>query len=832
MDHNTASPVYLSVMLALDGLGEQALHHSSSLLASASRVRCLRILADQQGFHLAALDISATLPEDRSETAQALDSKASACQRAIASAGQLRAGISTALHELRAHRNLLHSSNSSPGPIYLDIYLLGDLSQPRTAGLLAPVLLIAAELLADEPDGMLHLLLGTAIFPAEQSPQLRAGLFVSLNELGGMLESLPPWQNMERNLSQQLLQEPGAASSLYQSGRLSVYLFDLRKEGALEVSDREELALLAANALGALHSAGLAQRLAGEAAAARLSAVHGAPNGPFSALGVSVLGCDFERLMQSCTTRLAIDFLEHVLAASPLDATNYPQDLGRRILDRLGHLEDALDELCSDTPFAVQRRESGLGQGFAGLEWSRPNFPVLAPRLQGVAPSDWAGVLQAERQRLESEQIPLWMNSLQMRAARLDNAWQAVLQQALQDLPQLALGEGASLPGCRSVLQNLEVEFRTWLQRLAINNVEEEVRLQTDRLSLALQDLQRLASAHLPRRTLRSLWQSVRAVLRQPGNTPGLIAALGEALLQWWLQHDTHLQAQRKQVEILLAAWAAAVARCAAMQALHRLVENRLAQVAQAYEHLDRLEMIAGEALNRIESLWEAGEPHQSPLRRELATLQAARWCVQRWQPEPASLRLALLHQFSLLGGWPEITADDLTSRLARYGRMLFAGPLGSLPLSQLLKALPESHSSHKEISGLLMQAVLPLRPRFDSLGGAALANEAGWLLLPPDLVEDWQVELAALSWPWHPLSAPGIHAVFCCRARLNLPLAALAELIRNGHKALALLEPKELADLFLLADLLPQGGGDPLSWVFLPPRKSNGRCSPGMAQS
>lgn len=421
---------------------------------------------------------------------------------------------------------------------------------------------------------------------------------------------------------------------------------------------------------------------------------------------------------------------------------------------------------------------------------------------------------------------------MQGRAAQQDEAWRAAMQQALLDLPQLALGDGASLHVCSGVLQRLETELRALLQRLAGKNAEEHELQQAARLSQSLQDLQRMAAAHHTRRTLHSLWQAILSALRSASDTPALLAALSESIVQWWLQHDRRLIAQRQQCELALAGWASAAARRIAFQTLRPILENLLSQVAQAYEHLDRLELLAAESLNQLTQTWEAGEPLQSPLRQELATLQAARWCVQRWQPEPGSLQFALLHQFGLLSGWLALTPQDLVARLASYGRMLFASPLDSLALSQLLKSPPAAPGLHQKLSGLLVHAVLPLRPRFDSLGGAALASEAGWLLLPTDLQEEWKTELAALSWPWQSLAAPGLSAVFCCRARLGVPLAALTELTRGGQKALALLDPQELAGLFLLAELLPEGAGDPLSWIFLSPGKSNGRCSAGMAMS
>lgn len=830
MNENTAAPVYLSVALALDELGECALHQSSGLLAASSHVRCLRIQSDGEGLALIPLAHPGASVQD-SPAAQAPTSKPSTCHQTIASAARLRAGLSAALHELRAHRNLLHSSTPAPASVYLDIYLLGDLAQPATAGLLIPVLLVAADLLADEPDGMLHLLLGTAIFPAEQTPQLQAGLLISLTELGGILECIPPWQSLESSLSQQLHQEPGAASSLYQSGRLSVYLFDLRKEGALEVSDRDELALLASNALGALHSAGLAQRLASDAATARLSAVQGTPSGPFGALGVSALGCDTERLMQSCVTRLSIDFLEQALAKIPSDST-YSLDLAQLIIGRLGSLEEALEQLISETPFVKQYNVSNHRNEIPDLQWARPNFPLPGAAYQGLAPSDWLAALQAERARLESDQLPSWTAAMQAQAARQDETWQAVMQQALLDLPQLALGDGASLQDCSSALQRLEGELRTWLQRLAGKNAEEDESQQAARFSQSLQDLQRMAAAHHPRRTLHSLWQAIGNALRSASDTPGVLSALAEAVVQWWLQHDRRLIAQRQQCELVLACWASAAARCIAIQILRPLLENLLTQVAQAYEHLDRLELVVEEALNHLEQTWEAQEPAQSPLRRELATLQAARWCVQRWQPDSGSLRFALLHQFGLLSGWQVMTPEDLVARLASYGRILFTPLLDNLALSHLLNALPAASSPQQQLSGLLIQAVLPLRPRFDSLGGAALASEAGWLLLPTDLQDEWKTELVALAWPWQSLAVPGLSAVFCCRARLGLPLAALTELTRSGQKALALLDPQELAGLFSLAELLAEASSDPLSGIFLSHGKANGRCSTGIAKA
>lgn len=812
---NTLSPS-LGLALALDSFSEQILVDLYQQHMAGNRayqnIRLLALRKQDQIYRLVSLETepASDLSLGSSQTVDDYgDQRRQAYQSLIDNAASLRQSLEISLHELRAHPRLLQSGLAYHLLVNLNIFLIGDLTNPHTSGLLFPLLTILQDLLANEPYCTLASLLRVALFQQKgttgsEDPesarvfrQAAAGLHVALAELDSFLKT------SESGLFRRVAIDLGLPDC--ETTPHQIFLFDRRKEGSLMVQDEQELSLIMGNFCLALLSGDLSQKLSGSGAYDRAGF-----NPLYNSAAASALLYQPEPLIQACAAWLGISFLTGAIPEEKSPNLALVTELTTKILPVLGTLPEWLDQGCQGLPF--QRSQDEARPGLA--------MHLDGPGFENTQPSEWENLLRQYCERLFEVELPLYCESFLeqfnlFQSARLDGlrSW---LQSFVQD--GLAIGAGFS-----TLMQAAQaVEGQTSLNMQSLQDLSAaRSRLTTAELESAFESLANLVARPPYRPSLRSLRQTFREAIAaqqaKPRRIHNLRSWLSEIIVRWLRRGELQLIAGRETclhtielalvdrfIEVILAD-------------LHAASESLQGLLVQSYEDIDNLEETYRLAQAQLEVHAREVQNHlfsPAPLfRPEVITPAVFRWAREHWKPGWEEMRIALIHQSGWLSDWRQLSPEALLQRLLAYCRMIYAPGLAHLSLSEVF-----DHSDTRlpqVIPAAMIAGSIPLlRANFDRLGGGATAWEIHGLQTFDRQPETIQTLAAQTALEWENLGSSDQRALFVYQVRQGLPLLALADLLRQGQKAWDSLDENHREQLHLFAEAL----------VITVDEKSNGR--------
>lgn len=729
-----------------------------------------------------------------------------ACQQVVQGAAGVRSAIVGALRELRTHERLAAAGLAAAMAPPLDVYLLADLTDPAAAGAMPPLGLLLQDILAQEPDGVGHLLLSTAAFPASEgeAAQEQALVYASL-------QALDAWTDPQRCARWQPLAAQLGLEQALPCG-LRVYLFDSRKEGTRAVKDAAELAVIMGNCLLALLSGGLAQRLA---AALPVSTLR-EQRAPYASAGASALVFEPETLLETCAARLADEFLAAEVVPGSAPHPQLAAGWVEETVAQAGPVRSWVERVCAETPAEIRATEEGWR---LGLHFARFGFERI-PR------ESWAETIANYDALFGRAKLPAYCQAMDANAQALTQALLDSQDAAIEALPQQPRFYPGGLAAARRALQRLSAAWTARREQIEATGAAAPAREKEDlaALELAAREFPDLP-AFIGRLILLVTLQvySFLTIARglapdRPGGGPwgwAITAVVGllivGACVLWLWRKARRLIALRERCVANSEAKYAAALEGMARERLAALCQALNAQASAALEQLAGLEKEVAAARDALAGRQVRPQEQDTFFRVQVADDGVADWAYRRWRIAPEDLRQPLLVARRLLTGWRSLAATALVERLLTHTRPLFAG-VRNLTLQNVLSQRGRE-ATQRLLLALPRDAVPLQRPNFDRLGGGGNANERRYLVNRPELLvaEDQRLQSVFADWE---LVTGDPYAVIACRTRQMLPLAALRELAHASQKAYLSLDDAARSALHAMAD-----------WVNLPLLESdNGR--------
>lgn len=729
-----------------------------------------------------------------------------ACRQVAVAAAGLRSAIVGALRELRTHERLAAAGLDEVMAPPLDVYLVADLTDPAAAGALPPLSLLLQDILAQEPDGVGHLLLSTAAFPASEgeAAQEQALVYASL-------QALDTWTDPQRCASWQPLAAQLGLEQALPCG-LRVYLFDSRKEGTREVKDLAELVVIMGNCLLALLSGGLAQRLA---AALPVSTLR-EHRAPYSSAGASALIFEPEILLDACAARLADEFLGAEVVPGVIPDPQLAAGWADEVIGQAGPVRRWIERVCAETPAEIRATED---EWSIGLHFARFGF-------ERIDKEAWAEAIDNYDALFGRTKLPAYRQAMDANAQALTQALIANQDAAIEALPQQPSLYPGGLAAARRALQRLSAAWTERGEKVGAVGAALPPREKEDlaALELAAREFPDLP-AFIGRLILLVTLQVYSFLTIAHGLAPdrpaggpwawAITALVGllivGACVLWLWRKARRLIVLRERCVGNSEAKYAAVLEGMARERLATLCQTLNNRISAALEQLAGLEKEVATARDVLVRRQERPEGQDTFFRVQVSDAGVVNWAYRRWRIAPEDLRQPLFVEGRLLTGWRSLTAVALVERLLTHMQPLFADVRG-LTLQDVLIQRGREAAQHM-LLGLPRDAVPLQRPNFDRLGGGGNANERRYLVNQPTalVAGDQQLQSAFADWE---LVTGDPYAVISCRTRQMLPLAALRELVRQSHKAYLGLDEATRTTLHAVAD-----------WVSLPDLESdNGR--------
>lgn len=816
--YNIAFPYTPALVLALDSFGIEILKWLKKVIAQQSfqsenfvSFMCL-VEGENEGFEFIEIDdgsvLECSLNESGFDQANNLRSREEilrkpihSYQRLVASLPHLRWELQKELRGLREHVRMIRAGLDPRQNFNLDILVFADLTDPNSRGIVLPLAFLIQDLLAYEPNSMGHLLL--CVTPSrgaeiEEMADLReAQMFAALKELEAAADPVCA------GFRQKLAETAGLDES--HPLRFPIYLLDDRKEGTLEVKDREELQIIAGNFLLGLLTGDCAQILSDRKGFQEAQEY----NAFFSSAGATALVFEHAPLLEACAARLGVEFLEQFLDQQSDAPLALSERLAAGMLADLGDLESWLSILLHGLP--GQLVFSG-GKISIALEQAAITF-------ENIPPLEWGRIFQDSRNHWEAEEKPAFTELLRMNAGLLGVRLLARLVKNLGRLPGKTLSTGGSLLTASFALHLVEKEIQKQVQRLA---PPEESAAQD--FEASVQTLERLASHPSSKSSLRTLL----AILREETNrwwkgerdTINPLAWIARLVVRWLRLQDQALLEARQSCQANFECMRNAEILSLIDASLKNLSEQFKTPLVQCHEDLDQVSSALVQVLVTLkEQVDNQDFERTSPFRPVLLDRQLVEWAFQRWKPEPGAFQQTLAEDFHLLDAFPEVDAERLLADLLAAGLETYA-PVRGL---SLVDCLSHVHDFDPDVClpGLAQGAIPLLRPNFDSLGNHGLAQEHRLVLAGLPWPGTYQAALARHFRNWDVFSG-NPQSLVCLRVRHDIPLAALKDLVHTGKRIYERMDSTTRQWLHLFP-----------SWASGPAtEKTNGRCGGSVGQS
>jgi hypothetical protein len=669
-----------------------------------------------------------------------------ALERVRKQAGVLKAGLTSALHELRAHEKLIEAGLGDQSALPLDVILVADLAEVEAAALIS-LLPMLQSLVANEPLARIHLLLATAVF--DDAPLAEARMFFGLDQLKEMLEG-------------------GNNSKEAAAPIPNVYLFDRYKEGVWEARDAAELQIILGNFLLALLSGGLAQRLAHSVHP--LDAVEN--DAWFSSAAAAILFFDTGRVKQACIARFAAEIVKSEFHSKITPDPGPVEEMAAWFIENKANAQAWLAELCRETKF----HPSALGLDFQIPDLNFENLPM----------QDWADTIQAYNREFHEKQLPAQTDLLYHNAEALDGRFREQLNTFTALLPQLPRLYPGGVSSARQVLERIRrvlLEGKAASAEPGFVEKEWEARLE--------QSLGRLQAA-LGRLPKPPRWFfRLPAFLKKPA-----IQLFQLIYLRRELQTLLDLrQASLRLVEQKYIAWM----EQAIQQELAKLCKDWVEILDAKLKAMARLQSALDGLGRRFTRQSNDAGTQSSTFRLSVMDESVLAWAMYYGKRPQEGFRHSLLADREFLKDWQKAKPAALAARLENFCREVYQ-PLSGVGLQDAIQ-----HRAQKDADSLaatLIQGAVPLlRPNFDRRGGGYSfqlrffqSREPRSSSLYPYMRNDPQ--------EWQEIDTGDACVAICCRVRSLIPAHALEGLFARGRAAFESLDEDAKAEFVLEAEV------------------------------
>jgi hypothetical protein len=684
---------------------------------------------------------------------------------------QVRGEIYEALREVRTHRSLVSVGRRSERGLY--VYIVADLNEGVSSGVLLPLCYEVKRLLVDQPQHSIVALLSIANFsPPSEQPEERALVYAALKELDHFMRMPYAKPDMSERMGFPVEEPP------FQH----CYLFDVAKEDGSLVEGPEELQGAVRLFLLSLLVSSFEEEV--RKTLYRLGIQR--QRGFYSSAGVAALSYPVGRAIGWCAARLGSEFIEEELLNPARLNLSALDEVGERAGEDVLGLRGWMGRLVEGTLAKL------VGEGYRiELEVDRPNFGEIAKE-------DWADSIASFDSLFGTHRFPLYLKKVEENAPQVREGVLSRLSEALDSALNKAHIYPSGIPGARKVLEKLEETLAKRKQELERyradfpENPEGDLRALEEAalnfppftsllarllllcalefyLTLAFSKLLPLLSSLLPLPPFPPLLSPILSFLLC------LLTIAGG--LYWFKRKDDILIGKREKcMDNFQRKYSLMLERRAIseMSGIVEKVEERLGEMKGKLEDFQKKLEGAKEGLLqglRVELAKEA------PFVHPVLNGKALNDLYLRFAPPREAMLHTLLEVAGLLDDWASLTEEAIRKELLSFGENAFGRYLRDLSLDRLmLERRPPSPEGR--LRPLLELAVPPLRFSFDGLGEGLSAYSEDFIALENLSTSVLSGFISEELREFKPFSTGDRYHIFLCRTRHLLPLVSIGTVV------------------------------------------------------
>lgn len=684
------------------------------------------------------------------------------------------------IHNLRTHDRLLELGLGDITKLPLDVILVTDFTDPWCTGVFLPVITILQDLLQKEPYAKGHLLISSASFPLEHEYQGNEDQTKYIDEkskvnqevvtLFAALQELDIYSDPENPVIRERLAESVGLDSIPPL-TFQTYLFDHRKEGTLEVKDREELQLIMGNFLLSLLSGGFAQLLAD-----RVTLDESRVNkGFYSGAAAAILIFNPEPLIKASASKLGAEFISIEMLGDVLPDSNQTVELSKRIISSVGDLISWYEQLVNNTQLEVwgDSPKLQLGLHFADLHF------------EGVIEEEWADRIRNYDNLFIEENFADLEEKISDNSSALVEHVQSQLNEALISLPQNPDAYPGGIQRTKIILEGLigqiDERERILSENGPIITTEEAIDADLGKLDLASRSLPKI-----PRLISRIIPLVSRFINLEP-------------LMRWWRYRNTQIVQLREHCVRNSERKFSNLLDLTARNRLQELCGLERSLIHEFFEKIEKLEHTLTNIQAQLEEVWNSYEPLDSFFRISAIDMSYLNWVFQEWKPPWEKTRSALLSDYQLLDGWQGTNKNTLKTIFMSFGEHVFS-PVRELHIEDVLRQR-EDVSAEAVLPNLLQGSTLLMRPDFDPLGGGGYAPKLRYVLLDQPGKTDFDSILKEQPTEWEIIPTGNPRFVSCCMVRQYIPLPALKIITQPGRRIYEDMDTNQRLGVFLAGE-------------------------------
>ncbi len=715
------------------------------------------------------------LVEQAGETAgqNPVEISQAAFQSVIAQKSAVRTALEQALHQSRTHENLISAGWLSSQDVPVNMYLIADLTDPLSAGMLMPLIRITQEICSTDLLSSTLLLLNVAAFPNrsfEEYQEVQARVLRALQDVRGILDTKSAqWQKLSSFLD----------LSLPTGIPPAIFLFDRRKEGSAEVKDPDGMKTLMGNGLLALLEGNTARKLA-DSNSRQFEDEQG-----YHSIGAALIAYDPGSAQVPLGNRAAREFLESQLLGEPASSLALDEEV-LRLEQVIGTSAVWIETLISSLPRELSKVHPGeeafsVRADLSGFSFSEPDYENMSDLPWGTELARYA--IRIVEMLAEAE--PALLHA----SRQLECNLCALLAQESQMLARSPRMYPGGVRTARMVLNDLTARLRAQQREM-----ERQVALRSQEWDMPPEDI-------------GSITERMRHEQLKIAPLPWFIKLMPEkmrkkaaAMYSLWkfLPSITSLLRLRKQAIQTLEAWYADAIFRMILSRLRTVVDGLLDVTLAESTNLDEMEAaLRGTASAFMADNDQVKGTHHRNGWDDFLRLPAFQdgWLEFVYQNKHPNFAVWLAEYLAddtlFIGDKPE---EMITAWLAKHGSDAFSF-LGMLTVDEVLRQQEET--GLYSLSRLMAASIPPLRPDYDASGGSAQMSFHAQFLADPEWSACQVPQTSAAQWETIYTGNPYI--ALWLQARAGIPHSAFESAIptssSNGHGTWSILTATDEVD-------------------------------------
>ena len=776
MKDHTKTPPIPSLVLSLGAFAQQITASVRSIylrgdLRRRSVTRFITANLEEQGVVIKEAEETFDLAREQIVNGDG-GSRKETFHQTIQSLQEVHTQLEEILHSLYTHENLIATGWETTYDIPINVYLIADITDHVSAGMVFPFLVYLEQMLAETRISSLNLLLNVAAGPefiVDYTSDVDVQVVTFLKELDQILALDSPLCH-ELN---HLVGFEGEWIDLPQ-----IYLFDQYKEGSYLVKDRDELRVMIGNALLALLQNDLARQLVQYHNEHEIY-----ESGSFyHSLGAASLHYDPQSLVQYCVEKSASEFIDRYILEYAVDYTRASKQVDD-FFSHLGGFDEWAEHFMSQLPQETGIRPIRSQIPAMTVSWGAYQRSPIA--YQDFTQLPWKQELLQTHESFNENIFPQAKLNFERSAKKWEDEVSVVIETQIDALLVDLKAYPGGLQTAVFVLEAVEKRIGALEQELENLNGKLEAE-RSQRIKSFEGNLDRVQT-FIEQAPVLPKWMRIVPKAFQ-----------GRVFPAWYAYKYRHgiqnlkVYTQRAEEDL----WR--IAGIHLLQAMFTYFKNGIGvwldlirQGQDDYHALFDVWHTYAKELDQPTTfpLGQAQNDWHPLFRKSVVDLQFAQWAYKKWHPDFDGWVLDLVVESGLFKNWRDLDLATISAWISYQGKCAYQ-PLWQIDINQVLfqRSISQSPKPEREVVGEWLKQCMYasfslLRPDFDAAGSVPMSYTGAHYLWGNS---EW--ELCALPkntdmiLKWQDTWISDSHLLMCMQMRHCVPLAALVDMKRLGE--------------------------------------------------